>query len=132
VYITAKQARNEVIFMRKGLDFIVSDSPLALTTFYGDVYDKYEGMGQACRAIVKQHHLICKDLGYKVEHIFLVRTKEYNQAGRNENEETAREYDVRIKAFLDAYPIKYRTVVCDDGATESIVKILTDANEKTH
>jgi len=61
-----------------------------------------------------------------------VRTKEYNQAGRNENEETAREYDVRIKAFLDAYPIKYRTVVCDDGATESIVKILTDANEKTH
>jgi hypothetical protein len=125
VYITAKQARNEVIFMRQGLDFIVSDSPLALTTFYGDIYDKYEGLGQACRAIVKQHHLICKDLGYKVEHIFLKRMKAYNPSGRNETEATAREYDEKIKTFLENYPINYKIVTCDETAVDQIVALVT-------
>lgn len=78
VYITAKQARKEIIYMRQNLDFIITDSPLALTSFYGDIYDKYEKMGGACKAIVKQHHEICKDLGYKIEHFFLIRKKQYN------------------------------------------------------
>src|SRR5271156_5139176 len=34
VYITAKQARKEVLYMRKEMDIIITDSPLALTTFY--------------------------------------------------------------------------------------------------
>jgi len=124
VYITAKQARKEVVYMRENLDFIITDSPLALTTFYGDIYDPYEKEFQACKAIVKQHHEICKSLGYKVEHFFLVRTKAYNPAGRNQDEQTAKEYDERIRAFLDNYPIKYRTIVCDDNAEQNIVAAL--------
>lgn len=126
VYITAKQARKEVLYMREGLDFIVTDSPLALTTFYGDIYDKYERENQACRAVVKQHHAICKDLGYKVEHFFLGRTKQYNQAGRNEDETTARQYDVRIRQFLHDYPIKYREVTCDEKTEDSIITLLQE------
>lgn len=126
VYITAKQARKEVIYMREGLDFIVTDSPLALATFYGNIYDKYETEHAACKTIVKQHHAICKDYGYKIEHFFLVRTKEYNPAGRFQDEVTAKEYDGRIKEFLDAYPIKYTTVVCDENVEDSILKHLLE------
>lgn len=124
VYITAKQARKEIIYMRKSLDFIITDSPLALTTFYGDIYDKYEREFKACKAIVKQHHAICKDLGYKVEHYFLVRTKKYNPVGRYQDEQTAREYDEKIKLFLAAYPINYKTIICDNAAVDEIVEDL--------
>lgn len=126
VYITAKQARREVIYMREGLDFIISDSPLALSTFYGGKYDKFEQLGQAAKAIVHQHHQICKHFGYKVEHFFLMRTKAYNQAGRNEDEATARAYDVEIKEFLENYPIKFRTVICDEKTEDTIVALLQE------
>lgn len=127
VYITAKQARREVIYMRRELDFIVSDSPLALSSFYGDIYDPFEKYGQAAKAIVKQHHEICKHYGYKVDHFFLVRTKPYNPSGRNEDEKTAREYDERIKKFLDEYPINYKTVECTEGVENEIVKLLVES-----
>jgi hypothetical protein len=124
IYLTAKQARKEVLYMRNDLDFIITDSPLALTTFYGHLYDKYEKEANACKTIVKQHHLICKDLGYKVEHFFLVRNKEYNPSGRFQDEDTAKEYDTMIKTFLDNYPLKYKTINCDDNVIESIMKEL--------
>lgn len=124
VYVTAKQARREVIYMREGLDFIVSDSPLALATFYGDTYDPFEKFGQASKSIVKQHHEICKHYGYKVEHFFLIRTKNYNPAGRNEDEQTAKEFDVKIREFLDSYPIKYNVVQCDANVEDTIIKHL--------
>lgn len=124
VYITAKQSRKETMYMRKGLDFIITDSPLALTTFYGDIYDKYEKEGQACKAIVRQHHMICKDLGYKINHYFLVRKKQYNPAGRFQTEEQAKGLDSQIEAFLQNYPINYKTVVCDETATDVILKDL--------
>lgn len=127
VYITAKQIRKERIYMRKGLDFIVTDSPASLTTFYGNIYDKYEREFAACKAIVKQHHAFCKDHGYKVDHFFLERTKEYNPAGRYQDETTAKEYDGKIKSFMDEYPINYKSVVCDDNAVKTIVDDLLDS-----
>lgn len=127
VYITAKQARKEVLYMRKGLDVIVTDSPLALTTFYGNIYDKYEKEGGACRAIVKQHHLICQDLGYKVDHFYLARTKPYNPSGRLQDEIRAKELDVEIEDFLDTYPINYRILVCDNEVENSIVKLVLES-----
>ncbi len=130
VYITAKQARKEVIYMRKNMDVIVTDSPLALTTFYGNIYDKYEREGAACKAIVKQHHMICKDLGYKVDHFFLLRTKPYNPVGRYQDESTAKEYDAKILNFLDEYPINYKFISCDDKAEDDIVKQVMDTDDK--
>jgi nicotinamide riboside kinase len=124
IYITAKQARKEVLYMRKNMDIIITDSPLALTTYYGNLYDKYEKDGNACKAIVKQHHMICKDLGYKIDHFFLNRTKPYNPVGRLQDEKTALEYDKKIKIFLDEYPINYKTVICDDEVENSITKLI--------
>lgn len=124
VYITAKQIRKERIYMKEGLDFIITDSPAALTTFYGNIYDKYEREFNACKAIVAQHHAFCKDYGYKVEHYFLVRTKEYNPSGRFQDEATAKEYDDQIKTFLDNYPINYKIIICDDMVENRILSDL--------
>lgn len=126
VYVTATQARAEVIYMRASLDFIITDAPLALSTFYGDRYDPFEKLGQAAKAIVKQHHEICKHFGYKIEHFFLVRTKAYNPAGRNQDEATARKYDEEIREFLKAYPIRYREIICDERADDTIVTLLQE------
>lgn len=127
VYITAKQAKKEATYIRAGLDFIVTDSPLALTTYYGGIYDKYERQFNACKAVVKQHHALCKDHGYKTEHIFLRRTKAYNPAGRHQDEETARKYDGWIETFLKEYPINYTTMECDDTIESRIVAYLIGA-----
>ncbi len=124
VYITAKQARKERIYMKAGLDFIITDSPLALTTFYGGIYDKYEKEFNACKQIVKQHHQFCKDLGYKINHYFLVRTKQYNPSGRNQTAEEAVDFDSRIQIFLKEYPINHKTLICDDFVEEAIIQDL--------
>jgi hypothetical protein len=73
---------------------------------------------------VKQHHLVCKDLGYKIEHFFLVRTKPYSPHGRYQDETTAIKYDGKIRSFLEEYPINFREVRCDDEVENSILKHL--------
>jgi len=123
VYITAKQARKERIYMRQELDFIITDSPLSLTTFYGNIYDKYEREFGACMQIVKQHHQFCKDHGYKVDHYLLTRQKGYQGAGRFQSEQEAREIDGQLKIFLDGYPINYVEIPCDDNVEDNIMKL---------
>lgn len=124
VYITAKQLKKEASYIRQGIDFIITDSPAALTTFYGNKYDKYEKAFGACKQIVKQHHHLCEDHGYKVEHYFLIRTKKYQQAGRFQDEETAISYDEEIKMFLKDYGISFKCIVCDDNVEHNILNDL--------
>lgn len=124
VYITAKQLKKERTYIQKGLDFIITDSPVALASFYGNIYDKYERDFGACKQIVKQHHQFCKDHGYKIDHFFLVRTKKYNPEGRLQDEATAVKYDGDIKLFLQEYGINYKTVVCDENVEANILKII--------
>lgn len=126
VYITAKQLKKERTYIQNGLDFIITDSPAALTSFYGDIYDKYEKEYGACRQIVKQHHAFCKDNGYKIEHYFLIRKKVYNPSGRFQDEKTAKEYDAKIKIFLKDYGINFKEIDCDEDAIENIVKDLVN------
>lgn len=120
VYISAKQAKKEASYIRQGVEIIITDSPIALTTFYGSIHDKYEREYNASRLIVKQHHSLCKDHGYKVDHFFLVRQKAYNPSGRLQDEIAAREYDERIKTFLQEFPINFETVICGGDVEHQI------------
>lgn len=122
VYISAKQARKERMYIRSGLDYIVSDSPLGLCTLYGSIYDKYEQENNACLAMLKQHHSFCKDYGYKTDHFFLQRTKKYNPEGRyQKNEDEAVEIDKKILMFLNEQGFNYESVLCDDHCAMIIV-----------
>lgn len=127
-YIFAKQSRKERQYMENGLDFIISDSPMALSIMYGRLYDKYEQQFNACHYMLQQHHAFCKDHGYKVDHIFLHRKKAYNPAGRLQTEEEARAIDMQCLALLDELKINYVKMECGDKIEEDIVNFCLKNN----
>lgn len=123
-YIFAKQSRKERQYMENGLDFIISDSPMALSIMYGRLYDKYEQEHNACSAMLKQHHSFCKDHGYKVEHIFLRRKKKYNPAGRLQTEDEAKAIDDQCLSLLKELKINFVEMDCAEDIEDRIVEYL--------
>lgn len=107
-YFFAKQSRKERQYIEKQVDFIITDSPLVLTHFYGLKYDPMEQECNTSLIMLKHHHIFCKKHGYKVEHFFLNRKEDYNynSAERNETEEQAKQYDKEIRELLASLNIK--------------------------
>ena len=123
-YFFAKQARKERQYMAAGVELIITDSPLILTHFYGMKYCKYEQQFNTSLHMLKQHHAICKDRGYKVEHYILSRNdRPYNPEGRYQTESQAKEFDTEIKDMLDSLGIKYKVI-----NTVDVDVILNDIN----
>lgn len=122
-FFFAEQSRKERIYIENGLDFIVTDSPLVLTHFYGLKYDELEQNCNTSLVMLKHHHEFCKSRGYKVEHYLLRRKKPYNPAGRYQTEEEAKQYDVEIQELLDSLGIKYKII---DGDETAVSNIITD------
>jgi hypothetical protein len=123
-YFFAKQARKERLYMENGMDYIVTDSPLVLTHFYGLKYDQFERLNNTSLMMLRNHHEICKSLGYKVEHYFLNRVKPYQPAGRFQPLEEAKELDIEIKSMLNSLNIKFKEVDGDSHAVDFIMKDL--------
>ena len=123
-YFFAKQARKERIYIKQNMDFIITDSPLILTHFYGMKYDPFEQKYNTSLTLLKHHHGFCKDHGYKIDHFFLNRAKAYSPAGRYQDEQTAISYDIEIRNLLISFGIKFREVHCDIDAAHTIKNIL--------
>ena len=109
-YFFAKMARKERQYISNGLDFIITDSPLILTHYYGMLHDKYEQEHQTCKIMLQHHHSFLRDHGYKVEHFLLTRAKPYNPAGRFQDEEGAKAIDIELRGFLQKAGIRYEEV----------------------
>lgn len=123
-YFFSKQARKERVYIKKGLDFIITDSPLILTHFYGLKFDLFEQKYNTSINMLANHHGFCEDNGYKVDHFFLKRTKEYNPEGRLQDEETAKQFDLEIQSLLDIFGISYHEIDADKTACDKIINIL--------
>lgn len=123
-YLFAKQSRKERQYIESGLDYIISDSPMALCIMYGRIYDPYELMFKTCELMLKQHHKFCKDHNYKTEHIFLRRMKEYNSNGRHQTEEEAKNIDIQCLTLLNELNINYKEFDCEDNVEEKILDYL--------
>lgn len=123
-YFFTKQSRKERIYIENNMDFIITDSPLILTHFYGLKYDKMEQNYNTSLKMLENHHGFIKDKGYKVEHFVLTRGKDYNPAGRYQTEEEAKNIDPEITQLLIDMGIKYHTIVGDENAVDEIIKIL--------
>lgn len=123
-YIFAKQARKERIYIEQNLDFIITDSPLILTHFYGMKYDSMEQKYNTSLNMLKNHHGFCKDNNYKIDHFFINRVKQYNPAGRNQDEITAKEFDKGIKQLLITNNIKYKEINGDETAVDQILEYM--------
>jgi tRNA uridine 5-carbamoylmethylation protein Kti12 len=123
-YFFSKQARKERLYMLKSLDFIVTDSPLILTHFYGLKYDWLEQNYNTSKVMLEHHHAFCRKLGYSVEHFFINRTKPYTASGRYQTEEQANEYDTDILNMLIDFGICFDEVDGDSQCVESIINKL--------
>lgn len=123
-YFFAKQSKKERSYIQNELDFIVTDSPLILTHFYGLKYDEMEQKSNTSLAMLMNHHEFCKSRGYKVEHFVLTRQKHYNPAGRFQNESEAREIDGELVDFLKEHKIKYTEIAGGEGAVDDILAVL--------
>lgn len=123
-YFFAKQARKERLYIKQNMDFIITDSPLILTHFYGMRYDPQEIKYNTSLAMLKNHHGFCKEMKYKVEHFFLNRTKEYNPEGRLQDKNTALQFDCEMKQMLRDMGIKFTEITSDKNAVDNILKEL--------
>lgn len=123
-YFFAKMARKERLFMSNNLDFIITDSPLILTHYYGLMYDRFEQKFNTSLVMLKNHHQICIENGYKIDHFLLKRTKRYSELGRNQKEERAKEIDCEIENLLNEFDIKYQAVDSDKNCVDNILKVM--------
>jgi len=87
LYLFAKQLRMEDILLRNGVDLIVTDSPLSLSTCFAERYG-HKGM-EGLREIAKDF-----ERHYPSLNIFVLRNdKPYVKLGRYETYEQAKELD---------------------------------------
>lgn len=123
-YFFAKQSRKERMLILQKLDFIITDSPLVLTNFYGQKYDSMEKEHNTSLNMLQNHHEFCKKHDYKVEHFFLNRAENYTQSGRFQTETEARALDEELKAYLRAFPIKFHEVDATETTVDEILGVL--------
>jgi len=124
-YIFAKQSRGERMYIQQNVDFIITDSPLILTHFYGMLNDRYEREYNTSLMMLKNHHEYCKNNGYKTEHFLLKRNNEnYVQSGRYQTKTEAQNIDTEIKKLLDELNIKYTNVLANEQAVDIIFSLL--------
>jgi len=98
------------------VDYIVTDSPLLMNLMY--VPEDFEL--PALRDMIKQAHRMYTNR----EDIFLMRTKDYNPAGRWQTEDEARALDLRIKSLLNETGLGSWNVRADIHAPSFIVEVI--------
>ncbi len=90
----AEQTRREAS-LSGNVDFVVTDSPAALGVIYSQFYGSSPWLVSAIRDAAcdwrRRTHII---------DVVVARTKNFVQAGRNEDEQTARHLDGRLEAYL--------------------------------
>lgn len=123
-YFFAKMARKERIYINYGLDFIITDSPLILTHYYGMKHDLLEQMTNTSLAMLKHHHRYCQHKNYKVDHFYIERAKKYSSCGRVHSEEESLQCDKEIKKMLEDFSINYKTVVGDIDCVDNIISMM--------
>lgn len=108
LYIFAKQYFR-ISRLRGKVDVVVTDSPLLLSSFYGD---EEQILGSEFKALVKK-----VSGSYACYDAFIDRVKPYNPAGRFQNEQESDEVSVALVTFLkerNIFPKHY------NGDTEGV------------
>lgn len=113
IYIFAKQQRRIARLRDHSVDWVITDSPVAL----GLVYLR-EG-----RLTSNFNMLVMEVFNSFDNHNFLLqRNFEYNPVGRNQKDlEEASEYDRKVKALLDTYDVPFRTILGGELAVDHIL-----------
>lgn len=97
-YVTAKQSQM-LHRLRGKVDVIITDSPILIGYYYGQNLPYATDYGRVLHAIYSE---------YDNYDYLLTRVKEYNPAGRFQNEEEAKNIDKELKKVLNRFNIQYK------------------------
>ena len=113
IYIFAKQQRRISRFMDSGIDWVITDSPIPLGLVYLRPAMLSENFDQLVMEVFNQ---------YTNHNFLLQRNFEYNPVGRNQkDEEEAREFDRKVESLLDAYCVRFETILGGEVAVAEIL-----------
>lgn len=114
IYVFGKQLHRMNRLVGK-VDVIITDSPLLLSPIY-----KPKGISQVFDELVLEEFNKFNNVNY-----FIERKKPFNQKGRLQTEEQAKEKDKKIKDFLKNYFVFFHTIPGDsDGVNVATCKTL--------
>lgn len=120
LYMHGEQ-NHRLMQMNGKLDFIITDSPLFLTSVYNDYYlkDKFS------KSYNKMIDLVTTETFklYNNKTYLLQRNTDYKVIGRRENQKKALDIDKALLKYLKDKKIKYRSLSIDN-ATNEIIKDL--------
>ncbi len=121
LYMHAEQ-NHRLLMMNGKLDYIITDSPLILTSVYNSFYLK-NVHSDSYNAMIDQMVLETWKLYDNV--VFLLpRQNDYHSLGRRESENEAKIIDNYLNAYLIQNGINYMTIKNRDNAVNEILEVL--------
>jgi hypothetical protein len=121
-YFMGKQIRSEAMLFNK-VDYIVTDCPVMLGAYYAKLYSS-ECVAKGILSSVMSFYESTSADGHKHLNIFLNRSKPYNQAGRYENADQAKDVDIGVQNMLKELNVPYYVCDTDEGALSSLVSLV--------
>jgi hypothetical protein len=113
LYVFAKQ-HNRLWALNGKVEYVITDSPLGMSHYYGEKAGEPDEFFSLVSKKIKDFNNI---------HIFLNRTKVYNEAGRFQNEEQAKEIDLELQVIL----LKMGKITFQIDADENSAKKISTA-----
>jgi len=111
VYVTAIQYQRQAALIDK-VDYIVTDSPVLL----GQIYTP-ENYFSHWNPLVKEMF----DSFDNINFVLTRKPNTYDSDGRRENEDSAKDVDIRIVAMLDELSVEYNTI--ESGNIDAVFRI---------
>jgi tRNA uridine 5-carbamoylmethylation protein Kti12 len=117
LYILAKQSRRIARLEAHGIEWVVSDSPVAL----GLVYLKDGVFSEAFPNLVIEVFSHYTNFNYLLQRHF-----KYNPIGRNQSDvEEAKIFDEKVKTLLTKYQLPFEVILGGESAVDKIMKDIT-------
>jgi hypothetical protein len=110
IYVHAKQ-HDRMFHLEGKVDYIITDSPTIMGLIYCD-WSRFP----------KSFEQLARDLFFQADNLcyFIERTKTYQQAGRSQSEEEARQKDQDILLLLEKHQIPFRKIPAESCVEEML------------
>lgn len=118
LYMHAEQ-NHRLMMMNNNLDYIITDSPLILTSIYNNYYLKNK-FSKKYNAMIDEMSIQTWNL-YNNITFYIERKADYNNVGRRESQKQAIDIDLKIKKYLKDHNIEYIKIKDRDNAVDEIL-----------
>ena len=117
LYVFAEQ-QHRLWRVADKVDFTIVDSPLLLSSIYGEHYNRY------CANESFYNYILAEFNRYNNINFFIERSCSYKECGRNESRQEALVVDEKIKDYLHKHNIEYISINSDIVGINTTVDII--------